>query len=89
MTNDQKADLLFLFILAPKMQESLDNIQLNKDINKFKLKATINNLHKELEKVVKVLYLGIAEEEEEQLRELTKAIDLGLEEFKGSLKNGL
>lgn len=46
MTNDQKADLLFLFVLAPKMQESLDNIQLNKDINKFKLKATINNLHK-------------------------------------------
>ena len=89
MTPEQKSDLLFLFILAPKMQESLDNIQLNKDINKFKLKATINNLHTELDKVVKLLYKGISEEEEQQLRDLTTYYENSLKWYKRDLKRGI
>ena len=89
MTSDQKADLLFLFILAPKMQESLDNIQLNKEINRFKLKATINNLQLELEKVVKVLYTNISEEEEQELRDLTTCYENRLKNYKRELKRGV
>lgn len=87
MTNDQKADLIFVHVLATKYQESLDNIELNKQINKHLLKSAIKNLQRELEKVIKVLYTDIEEEEEKQLRDLTLAIDQGLEEFKKSLKN--
>lgn len=85
MSPSQKADLVFFHVLAPKMQEALDNIELNPNINKSLIKVAIRNLQKKLSNIISSMYKGITEEEEEQLRDLTSAIDLGLEEFKKAL----
>jgi len=86
MTNQQKADLIFIHVLAPKFQEALDNVSLNKDIYKQEFKASINALNRHLERVIALTYKDINEEEEAQLRALTSAIDEGLESFKSSIK---
>ena len=87
MTSNEKASLVFLFVLSPKMQEAMDDTEkIVIKLNRTKLLKAYKNLHQELKKVINVMYDGISEQEEEQLRTLTLAIDEGIDAFKKALK---